>query len=153
MAGAHTNGTGETPARPERVTIQTLHAMAAAGTPFACLTCYDATTARWLERGGVPVLLVGDTAAEVILGFERTIDMPLEVLLALTAGVKRGAPTRLVMGDMPFMSYAADDAEGIRNAGRFLTDGLADIVKVEADRSLAPLVGKMVRAGVPICGH
>src|SRR5436190_23084563 len=107
--------------------------MAAAGEAFACLTCYDATTARWLERAGVPVLLVGDTAAEVILGFKRTIDMPLEVLLALTAGVKRGAPGTIVMGDMPFMSYQADEADGVRNAGRFLTEGLADIVKIEAD--------------------
>lgn len=127
--------------------------MAASGEPFACLTCYDATNARLLQSAGVPVLLVGDTAAEVILGFDRTIDMPLEVLIALTAGVKRGAPRALVMGDMPFMSYQADDAEGIRNAGRFLTEGLADVVKVEADRTLAPLVGKMARAGIPVCGH
>ncbi len=138
---------------PAPVTIRTLRRMASAGTPFACLTCYDATTARWLERAGVHVLLVGDTAAEMVLGFSRTIDMPLDVLLALTAGVKRGAPRTVVMGDMPFMSYHADEAEAIRNAGRFMTQGLADIVKLEADESLAPLVAKMARAGVPICGH
>jgi 3-methyl-2-oxobutanoate hydroxymethyltransferase len=138
---------------PEPVTLRTLQRMAAAGEPFACLTCYDATTARWLQRAGVPVLLVGDTAAEVILGFTRTIDMPLEVLLALTAGVKRGAPRTLVMGDMPFMSYQAGEAEAVRNAGRFLTEGLADVVKVEADESFAPLIATMTRAGVPICGH
>ncbi len=139
-------------ARP-RVTIQTLERMAADGEAFACLTCYDAATARWLERADVPVLLVGDTAAEMVLGFERTIDMPLEVLLALTAGVKRGAPTRLVMGDMPFMSYQPDEAEAIRNAGRFLTEGLADIVKIEADATMADRIAAMVRAGVPVCGH
>ena len=83
-----------------------------AATPFASLTCYDATTARWLARAGVQCLLVGDTAAEMVLGFARTIDMPLDVLLALTAAVKRGAPSRLVMGDMPFLSYTADDAGG-----------------------------------------
>ena len=137
----------------ERTTLKTLRRMASAGEPFACLTCYDATTARWLARGGVPVLLVGDTAAEMVLGFDRTIDMPLDVLLALTAGVKRGAPHALVMGDMPFMSYQADEAEGVRNAGRFLTQGLADVVKIEADASFAPLVAKMTRAGVPVCGH
>lgn len=146
------------PATRERVTIQTLHRTAAGvsqgvAAPFACLTCYDYTTAKWLERAGVPVLLVGDTAAEVILGHTRTIDMDLHVLLALTAGVKRGAPNSLVMGDMPFMSYQADEPTGIRNAARFLTEGLADIVKVEADESFAPLVAKMVRAGIPICGH
>jgi 3-methyl-2-oxobutanoate hydroxymethyltransferase len=137
----------------ERVTIQALERMAAAGRPFAALTCYDATTARWLERGGVPVLLVGDTAAEVVLGYSRTIDMPLGILLALTAAVRRGAPKALVMGDMPFMSYQASEAEAIHNAGRFLTEGLADVVKIEADASFAGLVRKIVRAGVPVCGH
>lgn len=137
----------------EPVTIRTLRRMAASSQPFACLTCYDATTARWLERAGVHVLLVGDTAAEMTLGFTRTIDMPLEVSLALTAGVKRGAPSTLVMGDMPFMSYQASDAEAIRNAGRYLTEGLADIVKLELDASFAPLVRQMARAGIPVCGH
>lgn len=135
------------------MTLNTIAAMAAAGQAFACLTCYDATTARCLASGGVHVLLVGDTAAEMVLGLPRTVDMPLEVLLALTAGVKRGAPDLVVMGDMPFMSYQADDAEAIRNAGRFLTQGLADIVKLEADETFAPLVRKIVRAGVPVCGH
>lgn len=141
--------------RTERdpVTIKVIRRMAARGEPFACLTCYDATTARWLERAGVHVLLVGDTAAEVILGFKRTIDMPLEIAIALTAGVKRGAPGTLVMADMPFMSYQADEAEAIRNAGRFMTQGLADVVKIEADASFATLVAKMTRAGVPICAH
>lgn len=135
------------------VTLRTIARMAQRGEPFACLTCYDATTARWLERAGVPVLLVGDTAAEVILGFDRTIDMPLDVLLALTAGVKRGAPRTLVMGDMPFMSYQADRAEAIRNAGRFMTEGLADVVKIEADATFALLIAEMARAGIPVCGH
>ncbi len=137
----------------EPVTIRTIRDLAARGEAFACLTCYDATTARWLQRAGVHILLVGDTAAEVILGFQRTIDMPLEVLIALTAGVKRGAPRTMVMADMPFMSYQADDAGAIRNAGRFMTEGLADVVKIEADASFAPLISKMARAGIPVCGH
>lgn len=135
------------------ITIRTLRRMARAGEPFACLTCYDATTARWLAAGGVHVLLVGDTAAEVILGYDSTIHMPLEVALALTAGVKRGAPGRFVMGDMPFMSYQASPDDAVRNAGRFLTEGLADIVKLEGDASFAPLVSRMTRAGIPVCGH
>jgi 3-methyl-2-oxobutanoate hydroxymethyltransferase len=127
--------------------------MVGRGEPFAALTCYDATTARWLQRAGVHILLVGDTAAEVILGFPRTIDMPLDVLIALTAGVKRGGPRTMVMADMPFMSYQTDEATALRNAGRFMTEGLADIVKIEADESFAPLVAKMARAGIPICAH
>jgi 3-methyl-2-oxobutanoate hydroxymethyltransferase len=127
--------------------------MAQAGQPFAALTCYDATLARLLERAGVHVLLVGDTAAEVVLGHTRTIDMPLEISLALTAAVKRGAPRTVVMGDMPFLSYQLSIDEGVRNAGRFLTEGRADIVKLEADASFAPLVHAMARAGIPVCAH
>ena len=139
------------PGKP--VTLKTLHAMARAGTPFACLTAYDATMARWLERAGVPLLLVGDSAAEVVLGHLRTIHMPLEISLALTAAVKRGAPNTVVMGDMPFMSYEADPAEGARNAGRFLTEGGADIVKVEVDRRHTGTVAMMTAAGIPVCAH
>lgn len=135
------------------ITLRTLRKMAKERTPFACLTCYDAITARWLERGGVHVLLVGDTAAEMVLGYPSTIHMPLDILIALTAGVKRGAPSTLVMADMPFMSYQASEDQALINAGRFMTEGMADVVKIEADASFAPLVARMARAGVPICGH
>lgn len=141
------------PPTPTAITLRTLRKMAREGQPFACLTCYDATTARWLGRAGVHVLLVGDTAAEMILGLPSTIHMPLDVLIALTAGVKRGSPSTLVMADMPFMSYQVGDDAAIVNAGRFMTEGLADVVKIEADASLAPLVARMARAGIPICGH
>lgn len=142
----------EPPAR-KPVTLRTIAKFAQRGEKFACLTCYDVTTARWLERAGVPLLLVGDTAAEVILGLPSTIHAPLDFLIAITAAVKRGAPTTLVMADMPFLSYQADDAEGIHNAGRFMTEGLADAVKIEADRSFAGLVEKMTRAGIPVVAH
>lgn len=137
----------------EPVTLRTLRRMARQGTPFACLTCYDATFARLLERSGVHVLLVGDTAAEVVLGFSRTIDMPMDVSLALTAAVKRGAPRTVVMGDMPFLSYQVSTADAVRNAGRFMTEGLADIVKLEVDSSFADTVTAMTRAGIPVCAH
>jgi len=150
---SHTVETSLAEARRDPVTLRTLSGMARRGEPFSCLTCYDATTARWLQRAGVHLLLVGDTAAEVVLGLPGTVHMPLNVSLALTAAVKRGAPQTVVMGDMPFMSYQAGESEALRNAGRFLTEGLADIVKLEADRSFAPLVAKMARAGVPVCGH
>jgi 3-methyl-2-oxobutanoate hydroxymethyltransferase len=137
----------------KKITLKTIRKFAQQGEKFACLTCYDATTARWLQRAGVPVLLTGDTAAEMILGYPSTIHAPLDFLLTLTAAVKRGAPNTFVMGDMPFMSYQADDAEGLRNAGRFLTEGMADSVKVEVDRSFVGLVEKMARAGIPVVAH
>jgi len=154
--------TAEAASRPEDaavqpicrpVTLRTIQKYVERGEKFACLTCYDATTARWLQKAGVPVLLVGDTAAEMILGLPSTIHAPLEFLIQITAAVKRGAPDLHVMADMPFMSYQADEAEGIRNAGRFMTDGLADSVKVEVDRTFAPLVERMARAGVPVVAH
>ncbi|HBS28911.1 MAG TPA: 3-methyl-2-oxobutanoate hydroxymethyltransferase [Phycisphaerales bacterium] len=140
---------------PERkpVTLRTLRAMARDGRPFACVACYDATTARWVERGGVHCIIVGDSAAQVVLGLPSTIHMPLEVAVALTAGVKRGAPRTVVMADMPFMSYQCSEEQALRNAGRFMTEGLADIVKIEADASFGPLVERMTRAGIPVCAH
>jgi len=135
------------------VTLKTIRKMVERDQPFACLTCYDATTARWLEAGGVHILLVGDTAAEIVLGYDSTIHMPLDIAIALTAGVKRGAPRTMVMGDMPFMSYQGSPDQAVVNAARFLTEGNADIIKIEADRTLAPLIERMTRAGIPICAH
>lgn len=149
-------GFSETSAAPQRAvptTIRSLWKMMRNGQRISCLTCYDATTARWLEQAGIEVLLVGDTAGEMVLGFPSTVHTPLEFLITLTAGVKRGAPNTLVMADMPFLSYQADDAEGVRNAGRFMTEGNADLVKVEVDRTFAPLVARMSRAGIPVVAH
>ncbi|MFG0326561.1 MAG: 3-methyl-2-oxobutanoate hydroxymethyltransferase [Phycisphaerales bacterium JB037] len=153
--GEHLPAPGDAPpeAKLEPVTLRTLNRMARRGEKFACLTAYDATTARWLERAGVHLLLAGDSAAEVIFGLDRTIDVPVEALLALTAAVKRGAPRTVVMADLPFMTYHTGVGEAVRSAGRFLTEGLADIVKVEADASFAPEVRAMSRAGIAVCAH
>ena len=148
-----TTQTPDTAAPPRPVTLRDLRHRAMAGRKFAMLTCYDATTARWLFRGGLDVMLVGDTAGSMILGHDDTIHAPLEFMLQLTAAVKRGAPRAFVMGDMPFMSYHADDAEAVRNAGRFMTEGLADAVKLEVDRRFVDLVAKLDRASVPVVAH
>jgi len=143
----------DSPQRATPLTIRSLWKMMRSGERISCLTCYDATTARWLEQAGIEVLLVGDTAGEMVLGFPSTVHTPLDFLITLTAGVKRGAPNTLVMADMPFLSYQADDAEGVRNAGRFMTEGMADLVKVEVDRTFVPLVARMSRAGIPVVAH
>ncbi len=141
------------PNASRRVTLRTLEQMARRGEPFACLAAYDATMARWLDRAGVHVLLAGDSGAQLALGYDRTIDMPLDISVALTAALRRGALNAMVIADMPFMSYQADDAEALRNAARFMTEGLADAVKIEVDASFALLVRKMTRAGIPVCAH
>jgi len=123
------------------------------GERFAMLTCYDATTARWLAAANVPALLVGDSAAQVILGYDSSIYAPLDFMIQITAAVRRGAEQCFLMADMPFMSYQADDAEAIHNAGRFLTEGQADIVKLEVSEDYIELVAKLTRAGIPIAAH
>ncbi len=137
----------------ERVTLATLRRMVRQGRKIPMLTCYDATTARWLARGGVPALLVGDSAGQMILGYEHTIQAPLGFMLTITAAVRRGAPKAFVMADMPFMSYQADDAEAVRNAGRFMVEGGADAVKLEVNEGYSELVAKLARAGVPVVAH
>lgn len=146
-------GGGPRVAVREPVTLATLRQMAARGEPFAALACYEAMTARWLERAGVHVLLAGDSAAEIVLGYPRTLHMPLDMAVWLCAALKRGAPSTLVMGDVPFMALHAGEAEALRNTARFMTEGLADVVKLEAGEGEAPLVEKLTRAGVPVCGH
>lgn len=141
------------PTPPPRITLRTIRKMVAQGQRFACLTCYDATTARWLERAGLPMLLVGDTLAETVLGYDQTIYATMDAMILLTAAVRRGAPNVVLMADMPFMSYQADEAEALRNAARFMTEAGADLVKLEVDRSFAPLVEKMARAGIPVVAH
>lgn len=138
---------------PEAVTLKTLNRMKRQGEKFACLAAYDATTARWLQRAGVHVLLAGDSAAQVVLGHERTIDMPIDFAIQITAAIKRGAPQTLIMGDMPFMSYHTSNERAMDNAARFMTEGLADVIKLESDETFAPLVDRLTRAGVPVCAH
>ena len=135
------------------VTLRTLRKWSKANSKWACLTCYDAATARWMAEAGLPAMLVGDTAAEMILGFDSTIHAPLDFLITLTAGVKRGAPNVFVMGDMPFLSYQVDDASAIINAGRFMTEGNADAVKLEVDGNYVDRFAAICNAGIAAVAH
>ncbi len=135
------------------VTLRTLRKWSNANSKWACLTCYDATTARWMAQAGLPTMLVGDTAAEMILGFDSTIHAPLDFLITLTAGVKRGAPNVFVMGDMPFLSYQVDESSAIKIAGRFLTEGNADAVKLEVDGAFVDRVAAICNAGIAVVAH
>jgi 3-methyl-2-oxobutanoate hydroxymethyltransferase len=149
----HDQGSTSEPRPHQPITLKTLNRMKRQGEKFACLAAYDATTARWLERAGVHVLLAGDSAAQVVLGFDRTIDMPIDFAIQITAAIKRGAPNTLIMGDMPFMSYHTSLESAMNNAARFMTEGMADVIKLEADETFAPLVDRLTRSGVPICAH
>ena len=135
------------------VTLRTLRKWSKANSKWAMLTCYDATTARWMAEAGLPTMLVGDTAAEMILGYDSTIHAPLDFLITLTAAVKRGAPNVFVMGDMPSLSYQVDEASAIQNAGRFLTEGTADAVKLEVDGRFVERFAAICDAGIAAVAH
>ncbi len=152
---APTPGTSTGTHQAERVkmTMRQLRRDVRAGRKLPMLTCYDATTARWLYHGGIDLLLVGDTAGSVILGYDDTLHAPLPFMLTITAAVKRGAPDAMVIADMPFGSYQVSDEEGVRNALAFMTQGNADVVKLEVDARFVPLVERLDRAGVPVMAH
>lgn len=132
-------------------TIHDLAAWKAEGHRFAMLTAYDYPTARILDEAGIPVLLVGDSLANVVLGYETTLPVTMDEMLHHTRAVARGARRALVVGDMPFLSYQASREEAVRNAGRFLKEGGAQAVKLEGP--LIELVEVLSDRGIPVMGH
>ena len=133
------------------VTIHELRTWKAEGKRFAMLTAYDFPTAQILDEAGIPVLLVGDSLANNVLGYETTLPVTMEEMLHHTRAVARGATNAMVVGDMPFLSYQVSVEEGIRNAGRFLKEGGAHAVKLEGPQ--IELTGKLVELGIPVMGH
>jgi 3-methyl-2-oxobutanoate hydroxymethyltransferase len=135
------------------VTVRDVRAFKQRGERFAMLTAYDTPSARLLESAGIPVILVGDSLAEVVLGYDTTLPVTMEQMLHHTAAVTRGVSNAMVVGDMPFMSYQASADEGMRNAGRFLKEAGANAVKVEGGARVVDLVARLSDAGIPVMGH
>ncbi len=136
-----------------KTTVVTLQQKKDRGERIAVLTAYDWPTARILDGAGVEVLLVGDSLAMVVLGHETTLSVTVDEMLHHARAVARGARRALLIGDMPFLSYQADTAEAVRNAGRFLKEAGMDAVKLEGGREYADTVRAIVRAGIPVMGH
>jgi 3-methyl-2-oxobutanoate hydroxymethyltransferase len=136
-----------------RLSVHKLKEFKAQGRRFAMLTAYDYPSARLVEQAGIPVILVGDSLGSVIQGFETTIPVTMEDILYHARAVVRATQKAIVVADMPFMSYQANDDEAMRNVGRLLKEGGATAVKLEGGSSIAPLVRRMVEAGIPVMGH
>jgi 3-methyl-2-oxobutanoate hydroxymethyltransferase len=117
------------------------------------LTAYDYTTARIFDQAGVPVLLVGDSAANVVYGYDTTVPVTVEELLPLVRAVVRGASRALVVADLPFGSYQTSPEQALETATRFLKDGGAQAVKVEGGARVAPQVQLLSSAGIPVMAH
>ncbi len=146
--------TAEVPAqRPAgKMTLNTLKTMRQEQQPIAMLTCYDFPTAKILANCGVPVLLVGDSAATTVLGESSTIHATMDFIILLTRAVRRGAPEVFLMGDMPFGSYATAES-AVSNGKRFLVEAGVDCVKLECFLRHESIVRAMTMAGIPVCAH
>ena len=136
-----------------RVTIRDLKNMKGRGEKIAMITAYDYTSAMIVERAGIPIILVGDSLGHVVMGYDSTVPVTMEDMIHHIKAVIRGTERTHVVGDMPFMSYQADTAEAIRNAGRLLKEGGCQSVKLEGGRPVTGTVRKIVQAGIPVMGH
>jgi 3-methyl-2-oxobutanoate hydroxymethyltransferase len=136
-----------------RVTVRDLAAAKRRGEKWPMLTAYDAMTARVFDEAGIPVLLVGDSAAMVVYGYDSTVPVTVDDLLPLTAGVVRGSSRALVVADLPFGSYQSSPAQALESSARFLKEAGAHAVKLEGGHRVLPQVETLVAAGVPVMGH
>ena len=137
----------------KKFTLSDLRSARSSGTKVAMLTCYDFTTARLMEEAGVPMLLVGDSAASVILGHDTTLPVSLEFMIEITAAVRRGAPLSLVVGDMPFGSYHESTSQAVRNVCRMVKQSGCDAVKLEVADGHDRIVHALSEAGVAVIAH
>ena len=135
-----------------RLTVNDIAKLYADGTRIAMLTAYDYPTAKLLDEAGIPFLLVGDSLGRVMLGYENEIPVSMDDMIHHTKAVVRGAKRALVVGDMPFLSYATPEM-AVANAGRFLAEGGAQSVKVEGGVRSARTIEAIVKAGIPVVGH
>ncbi|MGW5159791.1 3-methyl-2-oxobutanoate hydroxymethyltransferase [Nonomuraea wenchangensis] len=136
-----------------RVTVRDLAAAKERGERWPMVTAYDAMTARVFDAAGIPVLLVGDSAAMVVYGYDSTLPVTVDDLLPLTAAVVRGSSRALVVADLPFGSYQGSPAQALESAARFMKEAGAHAVKLEGGRRILPQVEALVSAGVPVMAH
>lgn len=141
------------PQARKKVTTLTLRQKKERGEVITMLTAYDYPTALAMDKAGVDAILVGDSLAMVVLGYETTLPVTMDEMLHHARAVSRGAKAPLLVGDMPFMSYQASVKEAVRNAGRFLQQGGMDSIKLEGGRERVPAIRAIVEAGIPVMGH
>jgi len=123
------------------------------GEKIAVLTAYDFTMARILDRAAVDVILVGDSVGMVVLGYDTTLPVTLDMMIHHTAAVSRGAKRALIIADMPFLTFQLSLEEAMRNAGRLIQEGGAAAVKIEGGRQIVETAKRLVDIGIPVMGH
>jgi len=147
LYGAPAGGPGR------RVTVRDIAAAKERGEKWPMLTSYDVLSARIFDAAGIPVLLVGDSAANVVYGYPTTVPVTMDEMVPLVRAVVRGTARAMVVADMPFGSYQASAAQALDNAARFMKDGGAQAVKLEGGERVVGQVAALVDAGVPVMAH
>jgi 3-methyl-2-oxobutanoate hydroxymethyltransferase len=137
----------------KKTTVLALQAKKQSDQPITMVTAYDYPSALAADRAELDSILVGDSLGMVVLGYESTVSVTMEEMLHHCRAVRRGAQYAYLIGDMPFMSYQADRAEAVRNAGRFLKEAGMDAVKLEGGREMADTVRAITEAGIAVVGH
>jgi 3-methyl-2-oxobutanoate hydroxymethyltransferase len=120
---------------------------------IAAISCYDYTTAKLISETGVQMILVGDSAAQAVLGFDTTLPITMDFMVTITAAVRRGAPNVFLVADMPFLSYQLGITEAIKNAGRFVSQAGAQMVKIEATSPYLDVIKAINNAGIAVMAH
>jgi 3-methyl-2-oxobutanoate hydroxymethyltransferase len=136
-----------------KVTLRTLFAKMEGGEPITMLTCYDYPTAYFMEQAGMDMLLVGDSLGMTILGYDSTLPVTMDIMIAHAQAVRRGSPNAWLIGDMPYMTYQPSIETAIRNAGRFMAEAACDAIKLEGGAEVADRVESIVKMGIPVMGH
>ena len=153
MSLTHFRSADQTAPATRRVTIQSLQDKKTHGRPIVALTAYDYATARVVDEAGVDFILVGDSLAMVVMGYENTLPVTMDEMLLHTRAVRRAVRQAMVVADMPFGSYQVSTAEGVANAVRFVKEAGAQAVKVEGGASRLDLIRGLTDAEIPVMAH
>ncbi len=137
----------------KRMTTVDLMEAKRSGRRIVAVSCYDYTTARLAARADVDMMVVGDSAAQIVLGFESTLPASMDFMVMVTAAVGRGAPSAFLVADMPFLSYHTGIGDAVRNAGRFVTEAGAQMIKVEITDAHLDVVRAISDAGMAVMAH
>ncbi|MFO7929683.1 MAG: 3-methyl-2-oxobutanoate hydroxymethyltransferase [Candidatus Humimicrobiaceae bacterium] len=137
----------------EKININRLMEMKSTGEKITMLTAYDYLMASQLDECGIDLILVGDSAGNVVIGYENTIPVTMDEMIHHCKAVKRGVKKAMVIGDMPFMSYQVSSKEAVKNAGRFLKESGVEAIKLEGGKEVLATIKKIVDAGIPVMGH
>jgi 3-methyl-2-oxobutanoate hydroxymethyltransferase len=137
----------------QKVTPATLREQKLRHEPISCLTAYDYATARLVDEAGIDIVLVGDSLAMTMLGYENTLSVTVDEMLHHTKAVRRGVKKALLLADMPYGSYHVDAEEAVRNATRFVKEAGAEAVKMEGGEKRADVIRRVIDAEIPVAGH